>query len=45
MRGVSGSGKDVEYLLVTCEEFERDWWILAEEMSRFDRGWRVTGGI
>ena len=27
-----GSGReDVEHLLVTCGEFERDWWALADE--------------
>ena len=30
----SGARKDVEYLLVTCGEFERDQRVLADEVSR-----------
>ena len=30
----SGAGEDVEHLLVTCGEFERDQWVLADEVSR-----------
>ena len=30
----SGTGGDVEHLLVTCGEFHRDLWILADEVSR-----------
>ena len=27
-----GAGEDVEHLLVTCGKFERDRWILADEV-------------
>ena len=30
----SGAGEDVEHLLVTCGEFERGQWVLADEVSR-----------
>ena len=30
----SGAGEDVEHLLVTCGEFERDRWVLTDEVSR-----------
>ena len=30
----SGAREDMEHLLVTCGEFERDWWILVDEVSR-----------
>ena len=30
----SGAGEDVEHLLVMCGEFERDRWLLADEVSR-----------
>ena len=29
----SGAGEDVEQLVI-CEEFERDRWVLADEVSR-----------
>ena len=29
----SGAGEDVEHSLVTCMEFKRDQWVLAEEVS------------
>ena len=28
------AGEDVEHLLVTCWEFERDRWVLVSEVSR-----------
>ena len=30
----SGAGDNVENLLVMCGEFERDWWVVMDEMSR-----------
>ena len=30
----SGAGEDVEHLLVTCWEYERDRWVLADESCR-----------
>ena len=30
----SSAGEDVEHLLVTSEEYEKDLWILADEVSR-----------
>ena len=30
----SGAGEDVENLLVICGKFERDWWVVMDEMSR-----------
>ena len=30
----SGGGEDVEHLLMTCGEFERDRWVLMDEVSR-----------
>ncbi len=30
----SGAGEDMEHLLVTCGEFERDQWGLIDEASR-----------
>ena len=27
-------GEDVEHILVICGEFERDWWVLVDEVSR-----------
>ena len=36
----SGAGEDVEHLLVTYGEFERDRWVLGDEVSRgLDSGW------
>ena len=37
----SGAGKDLEHLLVTCMEFERDQWVLADEVSmlELESGW------
>ena len=35
----SGVGEDVEYLLMMCGEFERDRWVMADEVIR------VAGGI
>ena len=29
-----GVGEDVEHLLVTCGEFERDCWVQVDEVSR-----------
>ena len=40
----NGAGEDVEHLLVTFWGFERDWWVLAVEVSRIV-GARVTGGL
>ncbi len=42
----SGVGEDVEHLLVTCEEFERDQWVLADEVGRIvglGSGWMNMG--
>ena len=41
----SGAGEDVEHLLVTCGEFERDQLVLAEEVSRIVGSWRLVGRI
>ena len=30
---VSSAGEDVEHLLVNCGEFERDRWVLMDEVS------------
>ena len=30
----SGAGEDVGHLLVMCGKFEKDWWVLVDEVSR-----------
>ena len=40
----SGAGKDVEHLMVMCVEFERDQWVLTDEVSKIV-GTVVAGGI
>ena len=37
----SGAGVDVDHLLVVCGGFERDQWVLADEVSKIV----VAGGI
>ena len=40
----SDTGEDVDHLLVTCGEFERDQWVLVDEVSRIV-GAGEAGGI